>query len=63
MVLPIDGRVPLVNSEIKPFTATAFRNGEFGAAAATGWIMVAASLLIASFYLVKMHRRMVADHA
>ncbi len=41
----------------------AFRNGEFGAAAATGWIMVAASLLIASFYLYKMHQRMVTDNA
>lgn len=36
-----------------------FRYAEFGAAAATGWVMVAGSLLLASFYLYKMHRRMV----
>jgi multiple sugar transport system permease protein len=40
-----------------------FRFGDFGVAAATGWIMVAGSLLIASFYLVQMHKRMVGVHA
>jgi multiple sugar transport system permease protein len=40
-----------------------FRFGDFGVAAATGWIMVAGSLLIASFYLVQVHKRMVGGHA
>ena len=37
----------------------AFRFGDFGGRGATGWIMVAGSLLIASIYLWQMHRRMV----
>jgi multiple sugar transport system permease protein len=36
----------------------AFRYGEFGTASATGWLMVAGSLLSASVYLYLMHRRM-----
>ena len=40
-----------------------FRYGDFGVAAATGWVMVLGSLLLASFYLVQMHRRMVAPRA
>lgn len=39
-----------------------FRFGDFGVAAASGWVMVAGSLLIASYYLVKMHRRMVGHN-
>jgi multiple sugar transport system permease protein len=34
----------------------AFRYNAFGAAAATGWIMVVASLLLASVYLRKLYR-------
>lgn len=41
----------------------AFRNGDFGPAAATGWIMVAGSLLLASVYLFFMHKRMASHHA
>ncbi len=37
---------------------SAFRNGDFGIASATGWLMVIGSLLIASIYLWAMHRRM-----
>ncbi len=37
----------------------AFKNGDFGPAAATGWLMVVGSLLVASVYLWAMHRRMV----
>ena len=40
-----------------------FRFGDFGVAAATGWIMVAGSLLVASFYLVQVHKRMVSGNA
>lgn len=36
----------------------AFRYGNFGIAAATGWLMVVGSLLIASLYLYKMQQRM-----
>lgn len=41
----------------------AFRNGEFGTAAATGWLMVLSSLAIASFYLYQMHRRIAVGNA
>ena len=40
-----------------------FRYGEFGVAAATGWVMVLGSVLLASFYLYQMHRRMVKHNA
>lgn len=40
----------------------AFRYGEFGVAAATGWIMVVGALLIASVYLFEMQRRMAQTH-
>jgi multiple sugar transport system permease protein len=40
-----------------------FRFGDFGVAAATGWVMVAGSLLIASVYLFKIHSRMVRQDA
>ena len=40
----------------------AFRYGEFGVAAATGWIMVVGALLIASIYLFEMQRRMAHHH-
>lgn len=36
----------------------AFRYGDFGIAASTGWVMVVGSLLIASLYLYKMQKRM-----
>ena len=36
----------------------AFRYNSFGAAAATGWIMVLASLLLASIYLRRLYREM-----
>lgn len=39
----------------------AFRYNAFGAAAATGWIMVAVCLLLASVYLWRLRRGMVAD--
>ena len=35
-----------------------FRYREFGIAAATGWLMLVLSLLIASYYLYQMHKRM-----
>ena len=38
----------------------AFRYNDFGAAAATGWLMVVTSLLLASFYLRKLYREMFA---
>ena len=38
----------------------AFRSNDFGAAAATGWIMVLTSLLLASVYLRKLYREMLA---
>jgi multiple sugar transport system permease protein len=40
-----------------------FRFGDFGVAAATGWVMVAGSLMIASVYLYKIHQRMVRADA
>jgi multiple sugar transport system permease protein len=36
----------------------AFRYNDFGAAAATGWIMVLTSLLLAAFYLRKLYGEM-----
>ncbi|MFT8246148.1 carbohydrate ABC transporter permease [Roseomonas sp. BN140053] len=39
----------------------AFRYNAFGAAAATGWVMVVVSLLLASAYLWRLRRDMVAD--
>lgn len=39
-----------------------FRYGDFGVAAATGWVMVIGSVLLASFYLYQMHRRMIRSH-
>jgi multiple sugar transport system permease protein len=39
----------------------AFRYSAFGPAAATGWLMVVASLLLASFYLWRLRRTMLAD--
>jgi multiple sugar transport system permease protein len=41
----------------------AFRNGDFGAAAATGWLMVVSSLAIAAFYLYQMQKRIAAENA
>ena len=41
----------------------AFRYSAFGPAAATGWVMVAASLLLASVYLWRLRRTMLADAA
>lgn len=41
---------------------SAFRSGDFGAASATGWLMVVGSLAVASVYLWAMHRRMVRGH-
>jgi len=41
----------------------AFRYNAFGTAAATGWLMVLASLLLASFYLWRLHKDMKASHA
>jgi multiple sugar transport system permease protein len=38
----------------------AFRYNDFGAAAATGWLMVVTSLFLASFYLRKLYREMFA---
>ncbi len=38
-----------------------FRYQEFGVAAATGWIMVALSLIIALYYLYQMYKRMFRD--
>lgn len=36
----------------------AFRNAEFGPAAATGWMMVIGSLIVACAYLAQIHKRM-----
>lgn len=36
----------------------AFRYSDFGAAAATGWLMLVASLLMGSWYIYQMYRRM-----
>lgn len=41
----------------------AFRYQEFGVASAIGWLMVLATLLIASFYLHAMYRRMLSSDA
>lgn len=38
----------------------AFRYSDFGAAAATGWLMLIASLLMGSWYIYQMYRRMFA---
>ena len=35
----------------------AFSYGKFGLASATGWMMVIGALLVASFYLYKMHQK------
>ncbi len=40
-----------------------FRYQNFGTASATGWLMLLASLLIASFYLYQMYRRTLAYEA
>ncbi len=39
----------------------AFRYNNFGVATATGWVMVLASLLLASFWLRRLYREMFAD--
>ena len=36
----------------------AFRYSDFGAAAATGWLMLIASLLMGSWYIYQMYQRM-----
>jgi len=41
----------------------AFRNAEFGPAAATGWMMVVGSLLIAAVYLAQIRKRMAGGGA
>jgi multiple sugar transport system permease protein len=41
----------------------AFRYQEFGVASAIGWLMAVASVLLASFYLYQMYRRMLAADA
>jgi multiple sugar transport system permease protein len=41
----------------------AFRYAEFGAAAATGWLMLIVSLLMGSWYMLQMYKRMFADAA
>ena len=41
----------------------AFRYNSFGAAAATGWLLVLASLLLALFYLRGLYREMFGKHA
>jgi multiple sugar transport system permease protein len=41
----------------------AFRYAEFGAAAATGWLMLIASLLMGSWYIHQMYKRMFTDAA
>ncbi len=41
----------------------AFRYNEFGIAAATGWLMVLASILLAAVYLVQVYKRMFATDA
>ena len=40
----------------------AFRYNSFGAAAATGWLLVLASLLLALFYLRGLYREMFGKH-
>lgn len=40
----------------------AFRYGDFGLAAAAGWIMVVGTLLLASVYLFQIQRRMLQQH-
>jgi multiple sugar transport system permease protein len=40
---------------------TGFRFADFGGAAATGWLMVVGSLLLASFYLRSMYRKSFAN--
>jgi len=39
---------------------TGFRYGDFGGAAATGWLMLLASLLASLYYLRRMQRTMFA---
>jgi len=39
----------------------AFRYSDFGAAAATGWLMLLASLLMGAWYIWQMYRRMFAQ--
>jgi ABC-type sugar transport system permease subunit len=41
----------------------AFRYHEFGVASAIGWLMVIASIAIASVYLYQMYKRMLRDEA
>ncbi len=41
----------------------AFRYADFGAASATGWMMVIGSLAVASIYLFEIHKRMVKGDA
>ena len=41
----------------------AFRYADFGAAAATGWLMLIASLLMGSWYIYQMYKRMFAHGA
>ena len=41
----------------------AFRYNAFGAAAATGWLLVLASLLLALFYLRRLYKEMFGKHA
>jgi len=41
----------------------AFRYNEFGVAAATGWLMVAASIVLALVYLQRLYRRMFTESA
>lgn len=38
----------------------AFRYNDFGAASATGWLMVVTSLMLAAFYLRRLYREMFA---
>jgi multiple sugar transport system permease protein len=41
----------------------AFRYNSFGAAAATGWLMVLGSMLLAAFYLRRLYRELFAQLA
>lgn len=41
----------------------AFRYGDFGGAAATGWLMVVASILLASYYLRQLNKRTFQSNA